>query len=254
MDIISNGAAIIKTSYAIMKVFFYIKRKLRRWPVRKIVIYGESGVGKSQFLNSLMGNTFVVESRTEDIKTYKWDFPDGHRIELIDVPGHRSLSNIRQRLEKEFSHGRIYGVINLVAHGYLISSDVNKANVFTVGPQKTVKTQYLSDNRNRELSQINEWIKNLRADNKVKWFMTVVNKADIWYSERNEVIESYKNGAYRDLVKQLELSCSKVVTYPYCSIISPFGGEPMMLSMSEHHKWEMHKTLIDEIFSLSFDD
>ncbi len=246
-------------TFSVLKVILYLLRHLlnfkriyRFWPKRTIVIYGESGAGKTQFIRSLTGDDRVVESRTQDIRRYTWIMPDYHRVELIDTPGQMSLKEIRQRLNREFTKKKIFGVINIVTNGYLINTDTQLSEVFTADNPSQVKPGFLQDNKERELKQIDEWMSNIHAENKVKWFMTVVNKADIWYSEIDNVMDYYRSGAYHDKVQGLNYCCRRVVAFAYCSIISPFGNRPMLLTMSEHKKREMTEELIRELTELNF--
>ena len=60
---------ILSTICFIAKNLFKLKRLRNYFKKRSIVVYGESGVGKSQFLNSLRGCLVFVEERTLDIKS-----------------------------------------------------------------------------------------------------------------------------------------------------------------------------------------
>ena len=219
---------------------------------RVVVIYGESGVGKSQFLNTILNNGIITESRTNNRNKLRLELSDGHKIDFIDTPGHKSLQFIRKELNKEFAKGKIYGVINVVDYGYMSTPTLKRDEVFRAGTNE-VKQEFLRDNRKREIQQIEEWVDLIDKDSNVKWFMTVVNKADVWFEDYDEVIEYYASGDYYKEVKTLS-HCCHVVCYPFCSIMTPYCGEPMLLSMSEKDKRRMHKSLYDELLRLTFEE
>ena len=219
---------------------------------RVVVVYGESGVGKSQFLHTILNNGVISEERTNDKTKMRLELADGHKIDFVDTPGHMSLQVVRKTLNKEFAKGKIYGVINVVDYGYMSTPTLKNDDVFRAGTNE-VKQEFLRDNRKREIKQIEEWVDLIDKESDVRWFMTVINKADVWYDDFEEVTNYYESGDYYEEIKALN-HCCRIVCYPFCSIMTPYCGKPMLLSMSEKDKRRMHKSLYDELLRLTFEN
>lgn len=233
-----------------------VKSSITRWingkrkPVR-IVVYGESGVGKTQFLNTILSNGIISDTRTMDIDRKTLNLPNGRKLVFCDTPGHKSLKPVRDTLKSKFHKKEIHGIINIVDYGYSSVPDMNPQSAFNIDTHE-VKDKYLEENRQRQLDQINEWQDLVNSQNGVKWFLTLVNKADIWYEKKDAVMEYYRSGEYAQALNGME-RCCKVVAFPFCSLISPFCGKPMLLTMSEKDKISMHQDLFVEIQKLSFE-
>lgn len=232
------------------EIWLDIKKKCIGWFSRpfKIVVYGESGSGKTQFLHTILELDTYSEQRTQDFKIYKFQLPDGHKIEFIDTPGNKTLSSVRADLRKRFNKGEISGIINIVANGYQSSPDVDLSQVFRAGTN-IVKPDYLRSNRKMELDQLEEWKDYVDADSHVKWFITVVNKADIWYKDKKNTMDYYQGGDYFASVKELKHVCS-LKFFPFCSIIAPFCGRTMELVMSQKDQREMHREFFSGLSDL----
>lgn len=102
-----------------------------------------------------------------------------------------------------------------------------------------VAQKYLEDNRKFELRQLKEWIDDITGQTNIKLIITLINKADVWFDEEAEVLEYYKNGEYAQYFAGIDRICTLHVL-PYCSTISPFGGKPMVLHISENDKKKLH--------------
>lgn len=146
--------------------------------------------------------------------------------------------------------GEIDGIINIVNYGYQSTEKTIVDTVFKVGTIE-VKEEYLRENRKRELEQIKEWMEFVNAKGKVRWILTVVNKADIWYRKFDEVMDYYQRGAYFQQITELH-HVADLPIFPFCSIITPFCGRPMILAMSEKEKREMHDALYEELVKRTF--
>lgn len=218
------------------KVFI---NKLR--PAKKILLVGESGSGKTQFLNVLQEKAEVVEKSTMTVSTVVITLPNGRRLEITDTPGQQTLQDQRIKAENDICKKKYDGIINIVCYGYQASSDTKIEDVFQTGTS-TVKQAYLEDNRKKEIKQVGEWITRIDSDSSVNWVLTIVNKADIWYSTYNAVM-GYYNSTYRDELNKIS-NFKKIPVVPYCCVIAPFCDKPMTLAMGEKEKNTMHKDLL----------
>ena len=93
-------------------------------PISKLIcLMGESGAGKTQFLNKLChvnsSEAEKVPLRTRDFRYYTLVLPDGHVIDSVDIPGHKVYKSIRETVRNRIRNGEICGLINVVANGYL---------------------------------------------------------------------------------------------------------------------------------------
>ena len=233
----------------ILYSFNYYFRK----PVN-VIVFGITGSGKSEFVRALLNKEvdIVNPPRTRFYIGKRLILKNGKKIKFYDVPGHSVLKQQRLSVTEFIVKQKIKGIINVVTFGYNDAEESENVAIFKVGNSEipVVKTSYLNKNRRRELEQIQEWEGFITSANKVEWVITVVNKADIWYKNKDEVLNYYQNGLYYDkFVKTIERVC-KTTVYPYCSIISPFANEPMTLSFSERDKVKLHNELKNDILRL----
>lgn len=212
----------------------------------KIVVYGDSGVGKTQFLRMITGKNsyLLVNERTRNIERHNVTLRSGRKIQFIDMPGHESNKNVRDQILNEITRGKIDGVINIVDYGYqdseLLQADPSSA--FKTGSNE-VKQEYLRDNRKREIKRTQEFIDRMGPDVKLKWVITVINKADVWHKQRQEVVDYYTSGEYYKITETIEKACSLDVR-PLCSVITPFGNKEMILTYGERDKVSDFESLL----------
>lgn len=222
----------------------YFKRKIR------ILVYGDSGVGKTQFLNTLTGNNAYIPQRTRIPKKYELTLSSGREIQLIDTPGHQSTEIARNITLDDMTRGKIDGIINLVNYGYQDSDELQKdpGRVFNVDT-KEVKPSFLRDNMKLEITRTQEFLKRLNPGVNIDWIITVINKADIWYSVKDDVYEYYTQGPYNDMMSEFEHSV-KLFVIPFCSVITPFANMEMKLIYSERDKKNMYDSLVAHLNTL----
>lgn len=214
---------------------------------QRIVLYGASGVGKTEFLHTILGKEYANGQRTQDIIEYRFQLPDGHKVIFIDTPGHPSLIDLRKRLQNHYSQQKIQGVINIVCYGYHSTPDMLPDKVFKAGTND-VKDEYLRNNRMYELTQVSEWQSFINARNQVKWFVTLVNKADVWYDNYEAVDNYYRDilSDYYDAISGIK-HCCDIHTYLFCSVMKPFMGRFRSTRFSEEDKKNMLTELIGQL-------
>lgn len=219
-----------------------------------VIIFGISGAGKSEFIRSLLEQKvgIVNEPRTRFNIEKRLVLDNGRKIRFYDVPGHSSAKQQRQEVIELIAKKKIKGIINVTTYGYNDVEEAEDISIFRIGDSNPpiVKPEYLSKNRTRELEQTKEWIDSIKSTNKIEWVITVINKADVWYRKKVEVLDYYESGKYYDnFTKSIERVC-KTCVLPYCSILSPFANKPMILDFSERDKVKLHKELKDCVLKL----
>lgn len=242
------------TSTATVTIKLFSKRKsFKYWFNRifkkkiKIIIYGDSGVGKTQFIKTITGKDEKEPSRTRMTCHYDLILRTGRKVILIDTPGHKTNQIARNSELDELTRGHIDGIINLVDYGYQDSSNLqqHKDTVFKLGTSE-VKPEFLNENRKREIERSNEFINRITASGKIKWIITVINKADVWDKERETVLEYYEIGEFRKIMEHLQGTITQTIC-PFCSIIKPFCSTEMVLTYSEMKKADDYENLLVNI-------
>lgn len=219
-------------------------------PRIRVLIYGDSGVGKTQFLNTLTGNNAYTVQRTRSVQKYFLTLSSGRVVEFLDTPGHQTAGVIRGETLDEMTRGKINGIINLVDYGYQDSDELQKNpdRAFNVDT-KDVKESFLNENRKLEMSRTEEFVGRINPGVKIDWIITVINKADVWFSDKDDVLKHYTQGEYAKLLSSLVHSV-KLYTLPFCSVITPFANREMRLVLSERDKKGMFEILVAHIESI----
>ena len=207
----------------------------------KVLVYGASGVGKTQFVQTIIGkNVYDIPMRTYNTTHYEFSLSSGRKILLIDTPGQGRSGTAIPRIDEleTMANGKIDGIINLVNFGYQDSEEVKKNRMLAFENDKdAIKSSYIEENQKLEIKYSKEIFDRLNRNVRPKWIMTVVNKADIWDSERENVIRYYNEGNYANTFRD-KLGLVTHTVHPFCSIITPFGGRPMTLTYGEQDKYK----------------
>lgn len=244
--IFSSIRTICKASYWINKIKYNFNYYARA-PIR-VIIFGESGVGKTQFINSLL-NRPESTNRTRQIEPSTMILSNGRKVVLFDTPGHQSLKQERYRMAELITKKKIKGIINVVNYGYNEVDTIDAVKIFTEESSSIVKDEYLKENRKREISQLDDWLRHINAKSSVQWVITVINKADIWFENQSAVLAHYEEGEYGIKLRQLS-TCCHVDTYEYCSVISPFYDRPMTILIGDSKKRELRSNLEQGLINL----
>jgi ethanolamine utilization protein EutP (predicted NTPase) len=182
---------------------------------KQIILLGETGTGKSALLNSLTGENTHGRIKTVAVQSVEMK-SDKTYIKVYDTPGHVSYEeNRKELLRKMDTRGNKIGIINVVCYGYHYRDDKD--------PDMSLN-QFFEENRKREIEQLKEINGYHYLTKGLKWVLTVVTKADLWYNEKDAVMKYYKSNDYS---KSIHVQHEIV---PYCSKIVPAFGLPTQLS------------------------
>lgn len=211
---------------------------------RKIVVFGLSGAGKSQFISSLKKNLAIAErtDTTEKIKFTIKDFP----IQFIDTPGQAGRQYPRKQELTNILKNGVEGIINVVSYGYEENPDFRMDEIFT--PNKVVKDSFLKLNRKSEVERLAEWLPLIHPNN-IGWIINLVNKADLWWENIDDVNKHYLCDEYKIAFNQID-NYTNVITLPYCSIIKPYYDTKTSGLFGEIHKENLNIHLINQLYNL----
>lgn len=244
---IGDGASIISRLINFPKTIRYCFNRYCKRNI-KVAVYGASGVGKSQFLNTITNTYQFSTVRTRKLTKRELVLKSGRKIVFIDTPGHQSIKMVREKVISDIYKGKLDGIINVVNYGYNDGEDLEIDKAFKTGTN-VVKQSYLSDNRRKEIINTKEFIEAITNEAKLKWVLTIVNKADIWYNDLNKVMEYYEGGDYGAILSKLS-HATKIRTLPFCSLISPFANKPMTIIFGDKEKYAYFAELYDCLDSL----
>lgn len=219
--IVSSTVALIELFNLAKKEGWFDKLKHVFKKKHNILILGLSGTGKTNFLQSLVDLAPIAIdqlNRTEYNVKHKLVINNNPFI-FTDTPGQLPHESIRLEAIREAMRSGIDGVINVTSFGY---------HEYRLGIDKvynqngTVKTKFLEQHKSLEIQSLKEWVGLLGDKDTIKWMMTVVTKADLWWQKRAKVIDFYTNGNYhKNLGPVLNLSPHLL---EYCSVIHKFYG------------------------------
>jgi ABC-type dipeptide/oligopeptide/nickel transport system ATPase component len=211
---------------------------------KKIVVFGISGTGKTQFINSLMKSLNIPpRTLTTDKINYNLDeFP----IVFIDTPGHGEKLYQRKTEIINILKDGVEGIINVISYGYEENPVVNLVDIFD--QNGIVKDSALRLNRKIETERLAEWLPLIHPDN-INWIINLVNKADLWWDVVDEVNNHYETGDYCTAFNSID-NYSNVITLPYCSIIKPYYDKRTSGLFGEIQKAQMQDNLIHQMLNL----
>lgn len=176
-----------------------------------MAIFGAGGCGKTT-LGSYLAGQLNLETRPtaykESIEVEKYTLEGDLVCDLIVPPGQEDREYHWTTLYRDLAGGRSAGVINVVSYGY---------HSFAQGSYKETKyykdsmtpaqfmTAYLDNRRERELQIMRDLTPRLTDAKKKIWMITLVMKQDLWWDNRQQVLQHYTQGQYNDYIKQITL-------------------------------------------------
>lgn len=194
---------------------------------QKVLVLGCSGVGKTSIINSLnedFPKTIDFLTRTQTAQKHKLNLK-GDNFEFVDTPGQELHDSRRIKAIREALRSEHLGVINVVSYGYHEHASGADDAFLDEG---TVADNYLEKHRALEESYLNEWIQLLGNPVTTAWILTVINKADIWWESRHEVVDHYGADGSNYLQKLRGTSNVDHAVLEYSSVIHRFYGRALV--------------------------
>jgi hypothetical protein len=223
--------------------------KLRDALKRKhtVLILGSTGTGKTNFVQSLteiVPKAISHMNRTEFVKTHAIKIAK-EPFNVIDTPGQVLHSSRRVKAIREAIGKGAIGVINVVSYGY---HEGRTARSEALTARGRIKESFLERNRRQELLDLDDWKVLLGGPETTKWLVTVVTKADLWWSQRSDVLDHYQTGPYyRALGPARSLNPSVM---EYCSVFHKFYGEgPLSGLFDEQDRVDLRAHLLRELLA-----
>jgi GTPase Era involved in 16S rRNA processing len=184
----------------------------------KILVLGATGVGKTSFIDSITSEFPKAVSRlnrTDFVKTYPLQI-EKKIFNFTDTPG--QIQHKERRLEAIFQAMKgIDGIINVVSFGYH-ETKTGKEDALT--KSNKLKHDFLEKHRQVEINALNEWTELIGNQDSAKWLITLVNKADLWWNQKDEVLKFYQEGKYFDTLNSAK-SLSPITAH-YSSVFHRF--------------------------------
>jgi len=191
----------------------------------RILVLGASGAGKTNLLDSL---TSAVPKAIDALN--RTEFAERRSIRVarqpfifVDTPGQQLHSSRRVRAIREGMSAGLSGVLNVVSYGYH-ETRMGKREAFTRAGE--VGKRFLEDRRADEIAAVREWAPILGDRDVLKWLITVVTKADLWWTDKEDILQYYERGPYFQALGPLQ-SLNPVVL-EYCSVFQKFYGTGSM--------------------------
>jgi ABC-type dipeptide/oligopeptide/nickel transport system ATPase component len=232
-----------------MSIFSELRQAILRQLTRRkeIYLFGTSGSGKSQFINS-MQNSIDIPEKTMHTKSIDIDLKNFF-IRFKDTPGHDNAPD-RKKAYQNIIKNNAEGIIHFVTYGYDERNDADKS--VALDHFGNINEAFLASNRMQEIQRLREWSTIISEQNEakkskgsVKWILLIVNKADVWW-DKKEIVEQH----YSEYVEELEKLGIQVRLYLYCGIIRSFFKTKQSNRFGENDKTRLHDRLIKELLYL----
>jgi energy-coupling factor transporter ATP-binding protein EcfA2 len=225
---LSNGSDLVTASAIAAKFTVDLVQELSKQGVfdriiarfkdqKCILVLGSSGVGKSQLVQTI--KTYLPDvidrmDRTQANELHRLVF-DKEVFRVIDTPGQEGHQAIRGEAIKEAMSRGTAAIVNVVCYGYH-EGRVDAAQALT--PEGTVRPEWLEMCRSLELANLKEWAHLFDEP-----ILLAINKADVWWDQRDTVLKYYSNGPYAEAIKSANRPAAR--HREICSVVHNYFGK-----------------------------
>jgi hypothetical protein len=196
------------------KVVAFFKGKQR------VVVLGSTGTGKSQLIRSLkelIPAAISYDDRTNVADDKPLTIRDSVFV-IWDTPGQSIHEDERNRAIRSVQNTP-YGILNVVSYGY----HEYRATVKDAVKDGRADPDFLARHRQVEIDLLRRSILLMDDDPNLAFFFTIITKSDLWWHERDNVLDHYEKGDYASVLSELNFIGPKTAI-GYCSVLHPFFG------------------------------
>lgn len=188
----------------------------------RVLLAGATGTGKTNMVDSLtevmpaaisyMNRSTMTTNRRIRIGTNPFDF-----IDMVedDLKGAKRARDQRRVLRQPVNI-----VVNVVSFGY---HEYRVGRLADAVSKKRAQFKFLEQHRQVEIDKLTSWAPVL--GDTPGWLITLINKADLWWDRKDEVLGHYQHGTYADELSRLtSMGVMEVrhVVAPYCAVFHKF--------------------------------
>lgn len=175
----------------------------------RLVVFGAGGTGKTT-LGRYLSGSLDTDSAVDPYKetAARVDFSIGGKVSGIVLvpPGQaRRRANTWDELFQLLAGGKASGIINVVSWGYHATElELNRLRVYR--PELTldeIREAYRQQMLEEEVRALREIVPHVQAAKGDLWMITLVTKQDLWWSDRAEVLDYYRDGEYGELIRAI---------------------------------------------------
>ncbi|WP_083853161.1 MULTISPECIES: GTPase domain-containing protein [unclassified Rhodococcus (in: high G+C Gram-positive bacteria)] len=241
-DPLSTAAAAAKIVQIAQQQGWFGKLKDAFAEKRPVLVLGSTGVGKTNFLESLQSlvpETIDRLNRTSAAQQQKIKI-DKEVFHFIDTPGQIGHQSRRSQAILGALGTPKLGVINLTCWGY---------HEYTHGEDEAVENgqpseSWLEKHRKVEIEALKEW--GPMMGSKPEYFFTVVSKADLWWPQKDKVLRYYNDEDYGTLLTDFGIRNRSV--FGYSSVRHPFYGiAPTSGNFDDDTRYKLQQYLLREL-------
>jgi hypothetical protein len=176
-----------------------------------ILILGAGGSGKSTLARILADDNYnplidLPGEYEESIGVETYVLADAPSVEIVVPPGqpHRRGATWAD-LHGDLAAGKFRGVILAASYGHnsFVLSSYKQHRLYTKSKNRFLADYCLAE-RAEELAILRQLSPHLMARKGKLWMMTTVTKQDLWWPERSEVENHYRNGQYFGEIQRIE--------------------------------------------------
>ncbi|MCG3148536.1 MAG: hypothetical protein PCFJNLEI_01980 [Verrucomicrobiae bacterium] len=174
-----------------------------------IPMFGAGGVGKSTMSRIIAGENplSLLAPYDESMRVESVALTGNIPGRILVAPGQEArIDRHWPELLEQLNKRKAVGLLNIVSYGYHSSSleSIHDYDVYKEGMSTPDFVRaYLEHRRKREVALLRELVVGLSGIRKPLWMMTVVNKQDLWWSNRDSVRKYYIEGEYSHLLDEL---------------------------------------------------